>query len=64
MPAPPMPFLPAEQHGKLVIMAMLVYVGDAKEGERVIAPFPRPCDPPCRHGQAYAVPGNLSTRTG
>jgi len=39
MPAPPMPFLPAEQHGKLVIMAMLVYVGDVKEGESVIAPF-------------------------
>jgi FAD/FMN-containing dehydrogenase len=39
MPAPPMPFLPAEQHGKLVIMAMLVYVGDVAEGERVIAPF-------------------------
>ena len=39
MPAPPMPFLPAEHHGKLVIMAMLVYVGDVKEGERVIAPF-------------------------
>jgi FAD/FMN-containing dehydrogenase len=39
MPAPPMPFLPAEHHGKLIIMAMLVYVGDAKEGERVIAPF-------------------------
>jgi FAD/FMN-containing dehydrogenase len=39
MPAPPMPFLPAEHHGKLVIMAMLVYAGDAAEGERVIAPF-------------------------
>jgi FAD/FMN-containing dehydrogenase len=39
MPAPPMPFLPAEHHGKLVIMAMLVYAGDVKEGERVIAPF-------------------------
>jgi FAD/FMN-containing dehydrogenase len=39
MPAPPMPFLPAEQYGKLVIMAMLVYVGDVTEGERVIAPF-------------------------
>src|SRR6185295_1531193 len=25
MPAPPMPFLPAEHHGKLIIMAMLVY---------------------------------------
>src|SRR6185295_10565535 len=39
MPAPPMPFLPAEHHGKLIIMAMLVYVGDVKEGERIIAPF-------------------------
>ena len=39
MPAPPMPFLPAEQHGKLVVMAMLVYAGDAEAGERVIAPF-------------------------
>ena len=39
MPAPPMPFLPPEHHGKLIIMAMLVYVGDVAEGERVIAPF-------------------------
>jgi FAD/FMN-containing dehydrogenase len=39
MPAPPMPFLPAESHGKLIVMAMLVYAGDAGEGERVVAPF-------------------------
>ena len=39
MPAPPMPFLPAEYHGKLIVMAMLVYAGDVGEGERVIAPF-------------------------
>ena len=39
MSAPPMPFLPAEYHGKLIIMAMLVYVGDPDTGERVIAPF-------------------------
>ena len=39
MTAPPMPFLPAEVHGKLIIMAMLVYVGEAEAGERVIAPF-------------------------
>ena len=39
MPAPPMPFLPAEQHGKLLIMAMLVYAGDPEAGERAIAPF-------------------------
>jgi FAD/FMN-containing dehydrogenase len=39
MTAPPMPFLPAEVHGKLIIMAMLVYAGEAELGERVIAPF-------------------------
>ena len=39
MPAPPMPFLAAEQHGKLIILAMLVYAGDISEGERVVAPF-------------------------
>jgi hypothetical protein len=39
MPAPPMPFLPADHHGKLLIMAMMVYVGDAESGERAMAPF-------------------------
>jgi FAD/FMN-containing dehydrogenase len=39
MPAPPLPFLPAEQHGRLVIMAMLVYAGDPGAGDRAAAPF-------------------------
>jgi FAD/FMN-containing dehydrogenase len=39
MPAPPMPFVPAEVHGRLVIMAMLVYAGESEAGERAIAPF-------------------------
>jgi FAD/FMN-containing dehydrogenase len=39
MTAPPMPFLPAEVHGKLIVFAMLVYVGNADDGERVVAPF-------------------------
>ncbi len=39
MPAPPMPFLPPEQHGRLVIFALLVYAGDVEEGERAVAPF-------------------------
>ena len=37
--APPMPFLPADVHGKPIIMAMMVYAGDPNEGERVVAPF-------------------------
>ena len=39
MVAPPMPFLPAEAHGKLVVMALLAYAGDAEAGERALAPF-------------------------
>ena len=39
MPAPPLPFLPAEQHGRPVIFAQLVYAGDVEEGERAVAPF-------------------------
>jgi FAD/FMN-containing dehydrogenase len=39
MPAPPLPFIPATQHGHLVIMAMLVYAGDLQAGERAVAPF-------------------------
>jgi FAD binding domain/Berberine and berberine like len=39
MPAPPLPFLPAEQHGRLVIFAVLVYAGEGEVGERAIAPF-------------------------
>jgi FAD/FMN-containing dehydrogenase len=39
MPAPPMPFVPAEHHGKLVIFAMLCYCGAVEAGDRAVAPF-------------------------
>jgi FAD/FMN-containing dehydrogenase len=39
MPAPPLPFVPAEHHGQLVVMATLAYAGDSEAGERAIAPF-------------------------
>ena len=39
MPAPPMPFLPEDQHGRLVVMATLAYAGPAAAGERAVAPF-------------------------
>src|SRR5215213_8075631 len=39
MTAPPMPFLPEEVHGKLIIMAFVVYAGESEAGERAIAPF-------------------------
>ena len=37
--APPMPFLPPEAHGKLIIMAILVYAGNTDAGQQALAPF-------------------------
>ncbi|MFN8411137.1 MAG: FAD-binding oxidoreductase [Anaerolineales bacterium] len=39
MPAPPMPFLAPEHHGKFIIMAMMVYAGDVTDGEKAFSPF-------------------------
>jgi len=39
MNCPPMPFVPEEHHGSLVILGMLAYAGDAKAGQRALAPF-------------------------
>jgi hypothetical protein len=39
MPSPPMPFVPAEYHGKPIILAMMVYAGSIEAGERALAPF-------------------------
>jgi FAD/FMN-containing dehydrogenase len=39
MPAPPMPFLAEEHHGKMVIWAMMVYAGNLAKGEQAMAPF-------------------------
>lgn len=59
MPAPPMPFLPPEVHGKPIIFAMLVYAGDADAGERALAPFRKLAAPladmlkPMRYPEIY-----------
>jgi FAD/FMN-containing dehydrogenase len=39
MPAPPLPFIPPEQHGQLVVIALLCYAGPAEAGQRALAPF-------------------------
>ena len=39
MKAPPLPFVPEEAHGKLVIMALMAYAGDTDAGQRALAPF-------------------------
>jgi FAD/FMN-containing dehydrogenase len=39
MPAPPLPFLPAEHHGRLVVMALMCYAGSTDGAQRALAPF-------------------------
>ena len=39
MTAPPMPFVPKEVHGKLIVMALLAYAGDAARANASLAPF-------------------------
>jgi FAD/FMN-containing dehydrogenase len=39
MPCPPMPFVAEEQHGKLVVFALMVFAGDTDAGQRAMAPF-------------------------
>jgi FAD/FMN-containing dehydrogenase len=39
MPAPPMPFVPEEQRGRLVVMGLLCYAGAPEAAEAVLAPF-------------------------
>jgi FAD/FMN-containing dehydrogenase len=45
MPAPPMPFVPQEHHGDLVIMAIIVHAGGGDAGQRAVAPFRAIADP-------------------
>ena len=39
MPAPPAPFIPADVHGRLVILAFVAFAGDEASAARAIAPF-------------------------
>jgi len=39
MPGPPLPFLPPEQHGRLMVMGLMAYSGEVEEAEGVLAPF-------------------------
>jgi len=39
MPAPPMPFVPEADHGKLSVLMLICYAGDPAAGEAAIAPF-------------------------
>src|SRR6185437_2727882 len=62
MKAPPLPFIPAEHHGKPVVMAMMVHAGEPDAGEQAIAPLRRLATPladtvrPIRYPEMYAGP--------
>ncbi len=59
MPAPPMPFLAPEHHGKLVVFAIVLYAGPASAGEKVVAPLRALATPivdmvkPMRYAEIY-----------
>jgi FAD/FMN-containing dehydrogenase len=63
MPAPPMPFLPPEQHGRLVIFALIAYAGDVDTGTQAVAPFRALAEPvadmlrPMRYPELFQGPG-------
>ncbi len=60
--APPLPFIPPEQHGKPVVMALMVYAGEPAAGEKAIAPIRTLATPlvdtvrPIRYPEMYAGP--------
>jgi FAD/FMN-containing dehydrogenase len=39
MPCPPLPMVPEDRHGEIVVFAFITYAGDAETGEKVLAPF-------------------------
>jgi FAD/FMN-containing dehydrogenase len=60
--APPLPFIPAESHGKPVVLTLMVYAGDVEVGERAIAPIRALASPladmvrPTRYPDMYEGP--------
>lgn len=75
MKAPPLPFVPGEYHGRLIVVAMLVYAGAVTDGERAVAPFRALATPiadmvrPMRYPEIYTLveggpqPGAISARS-
>ena len=62
MPCPPMPFVPAEHHGEVVIFGILVCVGDPAAAERAIAPFRALATPLADLVHPMPLPGDLPAR--
>jgi berberine-like enzyme len=64
MKAPPLPFIPREQHGKPVVMARMVYTGEPAAGEKAITPIRTLATPladmirPMRYREMYDEPAS------
>jgi hypothetical protein len=56
MTAPPAPFVPDEYQGRIVLMALVCYAGDAVAGERALAPFRALAEPIVDMVQPIAYP--------
>jgi FAD/FMN-containing dehydrogenase len=60
--APPAPFIPSDQHGKPIVMAVMVYAGTPADGEKAIAPIRALATPladmvrPIHYPEMYAGP--------
>lgn len=63
MKAPPAPFVPKEEVGRLVLMALLVYAGTPDEGARAIAPAGSGAGG-CGHDPAHALPRDIQVDPG
>ena len=61
MPCPPLPFVPDDLHGKLVIFALVGFDGGEEEADRAIAPI-RALGPIADMVKPDAVPGHVSAR--
>ena len=65
MPAPPMPFIPPEFQGRLVLMAQFLYAGPPEKGEEVLKPFRDIVKPiadmvkPMRYADIYPPEGEM-----
>jgi len=50
--APPLPFLPENVHGKLVVIVPFVWLGNPEEGEKLIKPIQEICE---SHGEHFGM---------
>ena len=64
MNCPPMPFVPEEHHGKVVILGMLCYAGDVEAGERAVVPFRALAEPLADMVQAQPYSGMFPPEEG